>query len=153
MQLLKYLSCLFLLVFLTGCWDRREVAEISIVTGMAVDKGEAFKYKLTIETTEAREMNPKTATGFASANISWLEGNNIGELSQKFNIVNATHPIYSHTRVLVVSEEIVEEGLLEFMDWFDRNREIRDDFAIIVARGSNGLSTLNQTAFLRDDRL
>ncbi|MEK4670054.1 Ger(x)C family spore germination protein [Niallia sp. FSL R7-0271] len=137
MKLLKGLSCLFLLIFLTGCWDRRELGDVSIVTGMAVDKGETFKYKLTIETTEAREMSYQTAAGLAPSTVSSLEGNNIGELTSKFNIMNATHPVYSHTRVLVISEEIVEDGLLEFMDFFDRNREIRDDFAIVVARGSD----------------
>ena len=137
MKGLKWFVYLALIFLLTGCWDRTELAKISIVTGMAVDKGELFKYRLTIETTEAREMSYQTAAGLAPTTVSSLEGNNIGELTQKFNIINATHPIYSHTRVLVLSEEIVEDGLLEFMDFFDRNREIRDDFAIVIARGSS----------------
>ncbi|MED4037422.1 MULTISPECIES: hypothetical protein [Niallia] len=99
MKLLKGLSCLFLIIFLSGCWNRRELGEVSIVTGMAVDKGESFKYKLTIETTEAREMSYQIASGLAPSTVTSLEGNNIGELTSKFNIVNATHPIYSHTRV------------------------------------------------------
>ena len=142
---MRCLKCIFtvcLIFLLTGCWDRRELGNVSIVTGMAVDKGESFKYKLTIETTEAREMSYQTASGLAPSTVSSLEGNNIGEITSKFNIMNATHPIYSHTRVLVLSEEIVEEGLLEFMDFFDRNREIRDDFAIVVARGSNAADIL-----------
>ncbi|MCE4051707.1 Ger(x)C family spore germination protein [Bacillus sp. Au-Bac7] len=137
MKWLKGFTFIFLILLLSGCWDRRELGQVSIVTGMAVDKGESYKYKLTIETTEAREMSYQTAAGLAPSTVSSLEGNNIGELTSKFNIVNATHPVYSHTRVLVVSEKIVEDGLLEFMDFFDRNREIRDDFAIVVARGSN----------------
>ena len=27
-------------LLLTGCWDQRELSTISIVTGMAIDKGE-----------------------------------------------------------------------------------------------------------------
>jgi len=126
-------SCL-----LTGCWDRRELAKTSIVTGMAVDKGESFKYKLTIETTEAREMNLKTASGLAPSNVSSLEGNSIAELISKFNIVNAAIPIYSHMRLLVISEELARDGMLEFMDFFDRSRQIRDDFSIVIARAESG---------------
>ncbi|MDK8643874.1 Ger(x)C family spore germination protein [Niallia taxi] len=137
MKWFKFIVYLGLLFLLTGCWDRTELSNVSIVTGMAVDKGESFKYRLTIETTEAREMSYQTAVGLAPSTVSSIEGNNIGELTQKFNIINATRPIYSHTRVLVLSEEIVREGLLEFMDFFDRNREIRGDFAIVIARGSN----------------
>lgn len=145
---MKWVNCLFmclLILLLTGCWDRNELAKTSIVTGMAVDKGKSSKYKLTIETTEAREMTAKTATGFAPSNVASLEGNTIGELIYKFNIVNATRPIYSHTRVLVLSEDIVKDGLLEFMDFFDRNREIRDDFAIIIAREGKAEDILKVT--------
>ena len=145
---MKWFKCLILicLIFLlTGCWDVYELAKTSIVTGVAVDKGESFKYKLTIETTEAREMSYQTASGLAPSTVSSLEGNNIGELTSKFNIMNATHPIYSHTRVLVLSEEIVKDGLLEFMDFFDRNREIRDDFAIIIARAGKAEDILKVT--------
>jgi len=145
MKWLKSLMLICLIPLLTGCWDKYELANTSIVTGMAVDKGESFKYKLTIETTEAREMSYQTASGLAPSTVSSLEGNNIGELTSKFNIMNATHPIYSHTRVLVLSEDIVEDGLLEFMDFFDRNREIRDDFAIVIARAGKAQDILKVT--------
>ncbi|MFP9130485.1 Ger(x)C family spore germination protein [Niallia sp. BSM11] len=145
----KYIILICLGTLLTGCWDRRELAKTSIVTGMAVDKGESFKYKLTIETTEAREMNVKTATGFAPSSVASLEGNTIGELVAKFNIINATIPIYSHMRVLAISEEVVKVGMLEFMDFFDRNRQIRDDFAIVIAKGGSAGDVLKVTNMYR----
>ncbi|MEY8748476.1 hypothetical protein AB9M62_56345 [Bacillales bacterium AN1005] len=37
-------------------------------------------------------------------------------------------------RVLVISEELAKDGMLDFMDFFDRNRQIRDDFLIVIAR-------------------
>ncbi|MGG0741128.1 Ger(x)C family spore germination protein [Niallia taxi] len=134
---MKWLNWFILLCFiplLSGCWDRNELSKTSIVTGMAVDKGESFKYKLTIETTEAREMMVQTATGQAPSTVASLEGNSVAELVSKFNIVNATIPIYSHMRVLVISEELAKEGMLDFMVFFDRNRQIRDDFMIVIAR-------------------
>ncbi|MCM3213684.1 Ger(x)C family spore germination protein [Niallia taxi] len=143
MNFLKCILLLCLLLLLTGCWDRNELAKTSIVTGMAVDKGESFKYKLTIETTEAREMTALTATGLASSNVASLEGNTIGELVSKFNVVNATIPIYSHMRVLVISEELAKDGMLDFMDFFDRNRQIRDDFLIVIARTGKAGDILN----------
>ena len=137
MKCLKWFILLSIIPFLSGCWDRNELSKTSIVTGMAVDKGESFKYKLTIETTEAREMMVQTATGQAPSTIASLEGNSVAELVSKFNIVNATIPIYSHMRVLVISEELAKEGMLDFMDFFDRNRQIRDDFMIVIAREGN----------------
>ena len=50
-------------LFLTGCWDQRELSTITIVTGMAIDKGKNGKYKLTVEGINATELYDQTATG------------------------------------------------------------------------------------------
>jgi len=127
---------------LSGCWDRKELRNVSVVTGMAVDKGEHQKYKLTVETTAASEVNPRNAEGYAPANVQSLEGNTIAELTHKFNIVSEQSMILSHMRVLVISEEVAEKGMMEFMDFMDRNREIRDDFDIVIARDGKAASVL-----------
>ena len=58
---LLWLTAMILL--LTGCWDQRELSNIALVTGMAIDKGENGKYKLTVEAINATELNGKTAAG------------------------------------------------------------------------------------------
>ena len=139
----------FVLLFLTGCWDRAELSEVSIVTGVAVDNGKTKKYRLTIETTEAREMNYQTATGMAPSFVYSLEGNSVGEIAHKFNISNATRLVYSHMRLLAISEEVAQNGLMDFMDFFDRNREMRDDFRIVIVRGRDAGDLLNVTSMYR----
>lgn len=134
MRIVKIIIIIHMVILLAGCWDRRELSGESVVTGMAVDKGEKSKYKLTIETTEAREMLPNTASGFAPSYVYSLEGDTIAELSTKLNKGIATHPIYSHMYVLAISEEIAEEGLIGFLDFVDRNREMRDDFNIVIVK-------------------
>lgn len=74
MKWLNYLFLIFLIILLAGCWDRKELGDVSIVTGMAVDKGENAKYRLTVETTEAREVNYQTASGLAPSFVYSLEG-------------------------------------------------------------------------------
>lgn len=137
------LSLAIISIFLlTGCWDQSELNQNAIVTGIAVDKGENQKYKLSIESTSATELNPRTAQGLAPAIVYSIEGNTIGEIIHKFNTAISTHLVFSHTRLLVIGEEIAEEGILSFMDYFDRDREIRDDFNIVVARGADAVDFL-----------
>ncbi|TRZ39784.1 Ger(x)C family spore germination protein [Niallia circulans] len=145
MYVIKIVIIISIVLLLSGCWDREELSKVSIVTGMAVDKGEKFKYKLTIETTEAREMTTQTATGMAPSFVYSLEGNTVAELANKFNIANATRLVYSHMRLLAISEEVAEDNLLQFMDALDRNREIRDDFSIVVVRGRDAGDLLQVT--------
>lgn len=68
---------------ITGCWDQHELNEISLVTGMAIDKGKNSKYQLTVEV-----LNPPAlaAEGFGAQTASIvfsLEGDSIAELAKK----------------------------------------------------------------------
>ncbi len=37
-------------------------------------------------------------------------------------------------RVFVISEDIASSGMMEFIDPFERSRDLRDDFDIVVAK-------------------
>jgi spore germination protein KC len=71
---------------LSGCWDHREIAEITVVVGMAVDKDDDDKFILTVEGINAKELSDKTASGFAPSIVFSLKGDTLAELSQKMNI-------------------------------------------------------------------
>ena len=50
-KLLCFVSVFVIInILFTGCWDYKEVDEFIIVAGVAVDKGDFQKYKLTVET-------------------------------------------------------------------------------------------------------
>jgi spore germination protein KC len=123
-----------MMIILSGCWDHREISEITVVVGMAVDIGDDEKYRLTVEGINAKELSDKTASGLAPSVIFTLKGDTLAELSQKMNIGISKNLIYSHMKVLVISEEVVKDGLIDFLDFLERNREIRDDFNIVIAR-------------------
>lgn len=121
-------------IILTGCWDQRELSEISVATGIAIDEGENTPYKLTVEAINAAELSEQTASGNSPTVLFTIEGNTISELTHKLNIGFSRKVIYSHTKTVVISKEVGEKGMLEFLDFMERNREIRDDFHFIVAR-------------------
>jgi len=121
-------------LLLTGCWDQREISDIILVTGMAVDKGENEKYKLTFEAIHATELNAKTAGGDSPSVVYTLEGDTVEELAQKMNIGLSKTLIYSHIRVFVISKDIGSSGMMAFLDAFERGRDLRDDFDIIMAK-------------------
>ena len=121
-------------LLLTGCWDQRELSTITIVTGMAIDKGKNGNFKLTIESVNETELYDQTATGNSPSVLFSLEGETIAELAYKMNIGFSKNAIYSHMRTLVVSKAIAESGMMEFLDTFERSRELRDDFDVILAK-------------------
>jgi len=129
------LPFLALLLFLTGCWDREELDEIAIVAGIAVDKGEEKKYRMTVEVVNSAEFGKQSAQGNAPVNIYTLEGNSLSELSNKMNVGLTRKLVFSHTRVLYISEEVAREGIFGFLDFLDRSGQFRNDFSIVITSG------------------
>lgn len=132
-------------MILSGCWDHREISEITVVVGMAVDKGDDDKYTLTVEGINAKELSDKTASGFAPSFVFSLKGDTLAELSQKMNVGISKHLIFSHMKVLVIGENVLKEGIIDFIDYLERNREIRDDFNIVTARNVKAADVLKVT--------
>ncbi len=127
-----YIVVIVNMLFLAGCWDQKELADVSLAIGMAIDIGESSKYKLTVEAINPAELNEQTASGNAPTVTFSLEGNTIEELGQKMNIGFSKNILYSHMKTVVLSKEIAEKGMLEFLDFLERSREIRDDFNFVM---------------------
>ena len=50
------------------------------------------------------------------------------------NIGLSRNLLYSHMRVFVISKDIASSGMMGFLDAFERSREFREDFDIILAK-------------------
>lgn len=124
----------FMPLLLSGCWDINELNNMGIVTGIAIDKGGNEKYKMSVEIINAPELTPEKAGWNTPSIVYSLEGESIANLSDKMNMGVSKQLIYSHLRTLVISEEVAREGLLEFFHYIENNREIRDDFDILIAK-------------------
>jgi spore germination protein KC len=139
------LCCLSLLFLLSGCWDLQELNEVSLITGMALDKGEKMKYKLTVESLNPAELNPQQQQGNAPSVVYSMEGDTIAEISRRLNIGLSKRLVYSHMRTIVIDEKVAREGLLEFFDYLERYREIREDFNVVIAKGVQASDILKTT--------
>ncbi|MFT8319668.1 MAG: Ger(x)C family spore germination protein [Bacillus sp. (in: firmicutes)] len=146
---MKKLCLLFFIIsvcfLLSGCWDRKELSEVQLVSGMAVDLGDNAKYKVTIEALNAVELTSQTSQGNAPSIVEGIEGDSISEITHQFNQYLAQTPIYSHMKLLVISEDVAKLGLMEFIDYLERNRELRDDFKIIIVRDQKAEDVLKIT--------
>jgi spore germination protein KC len=128
-----YRLLLIFVILLSGCWDAQELNEISLVTGMAIDKGKDYKYELTIEVLNPPALEAETAGSQTSSIVFSLEGDSVAELAKKMNVGFTRKLKFSHMRVVVISKELASEGLLEFVDFFEADREIRSDFNLLIA--------------------
>ncbi|MFP3126858.1 Ger(x)C family spore germination protein [Ectobacillus funiculus] len=141
-----FLYSLFMVAFLTGCWNQKELNDIAMVTSVGVDKvPDEDSYLFTFQI-----IIPKQ--------VSSIQGGGGGEqspvtvISQKgktlFEAVReATQKIpnqlyFPHTRLFVFSEDAAKDGLKDFWDIFEREHELRPLTTIFIAKGIKAKTVL-----------
>ncbi|MDP4091707.1 MAG: Ger(x)C family spore germination protein, partial [Bacillota bacterium] len=93
------LMLLSLLVFLnlismTACWNYREIDKLAIVTGVAIDKGDDQKFKLTVEVIDfTGEKNTK-----AVSRTMTMEGKTIFDAARNAISISGKRLYWSHMK-------------------------------------------------------
>lgn len=148
----KSLSLLILgltIILLSGCWSKKELTEISIVTAVGIDKGKDTKYEVTFQI-----INPKNVTGGQQQggqtgpafNIFKVNANSLEESGSMTNQRLSRILYFDHANLIVIGEELAKEGIFGLLDIFERSPDFRNTAQIVIAKGSTAhdvMSTLS----------
>jgi len=133
----KRIICAFLLLLtllpLGGCWDYRGLDELSIVTGIAIDKktdGEGYMltYEIVDLSDASKEKGPKRK-------LIESEGKTLFESvrNAKRRINNKLY--FGHAEMIIISEELARsEDMRNYIDFFIRDAECRQTMGLIVSQ-------------------
>lgn len=123
------LCLLPIMAFLSGCWNYREIEKFAIVSGIAIDKKE-YKYLVTTETLEMKGgKDTKISTKLLSS-----EGISVFDAVRNSIKLSGKKLYFSHAKVLIVSKDIAQEGLIPVIDWVNRDAEPRYTMNILVSK-------------------
>jgi spore germination protein KC len=117
------------LICTTGCWNYREIDKLTIVAGVAVDKGEGGKYLMTLEIVY---ISGGKETKTESKTIS-IEGESIFDAARNSISILEKRAFWSHTKVLILSKEVASENVESVIDWYLRDAETREDVNILIS--------------------
>ncbi len=132
--------------FLTGCWSRKELNEIAIVTAIGIDKTEDG-YLVSVQIVNPGEIAGKTATGRTEVIKFIKTGDTLFEAMRRLSADVPRILYFAHLREVVFGEELAKEGIGKVLDTLSRHHEMRSDFFLTVAKGSKAYDILNvQTA-------
>ncbi|XEC92625.1 Ger(x)C family spore germination protein [Paenibacillus tarimensis] len=143
-------SILFVLLLcivslLTGCWNRRELKELSIVAAMGVDKTpETNKYKVSFQIINPGNVATGVVAGGAMQNtpvtVYTGTGDNLFGAIRKASKKVPRQLFFAHLQLLVIGESLAKQGVRDLFDFFERSHEIRLTTMVLVARGSEAES-------------
>ncbi|NLK86935.1 MAG: Ger(x)C family spore germination protein [Clostridiaceae bacterium] len=116
---------------LSGCWNLTEIDQLAVVAGVAIDKGQNDRLRITVETVEVgfgKESEPKPR-------ILTMEGETIFDAVRHIVSMLGKRLYWSHAKVVIICPELAEDGVLQVLDWFSRDSETRTDINILVSKG------------------
>lgn len=135
MKINKKIYILLLFIFistnLSSCWNYREINDMSIVSGVAIDKGGADgEYEVTVELIDIQQgkeinMHSKYIT---------LSGNTMFEISRNMIALIGKKLYWSHSKSIIISEDIARDGISGILDWYSRDAETRTDARVLVSK-------------------
>ncbi len=133
MKKYKCIIAIFILInllFTAGCWNYRELDDLAIVAGAAIDKEADGKYTVTTEVVEVDGSNDTKST----SKLVSMQGKTILDAIRNGISVTGKKLYWSHCKVAILSKEVAEEGIAKVLDIFIRDAEIRDDVNVLYSR-------------------
>lgn len=143
---MKHIKVLLLLICLlsmtaliSGCWNYREVENLAIVSGLAIDKKDDG-YLVTTEIIDIKGVKESKI----STKLLSVEGPSIFDAVRNTIKIAGKRLYFSHAKVVVINRKIAEEGLIPVMDWLGRDNEPRYTLYLLISKENSAEEILSQ---------
>lgn len=128
---------------ITGCWNYREIKDLAVVMGMAVDKKDD-QYKITVEIASTKGGGGgEKAGGGLSSEVYESTGNTIFEAVRNMISKTGKKLYWPHAHAIIVSQSVAKEGMVPVLDWINRDAEVRSDTWLFISKEETASEILN----------
>lgn len=130
---MKKLILFIITLFLCGCGNYAELNKLSIVTAVGIDKSNDG-YELSFLIANAPKAETSSKEGEAKTTVYKGSGKTIPEAAQAIDQISPKRLYFGHINVVIISEDIAEEGFFKSADWLLRNPQTRKKFYLLQAK-------------------
>ncbi|MGG0288156.1 Ger(x)C family spore germination protein [Peribacillus butanolivorans] len=133
-----FIILIVVLLFTTGCWNRRELNELAITLAIGLDRTKDGQYLVTAQVVNPGELATGKSGGGSDGSptiIYQAKGETVFEAIRKMTKESPRKIYPSHLRVLVIGESLAKKGIGKPLDLLSRDWELRSDFYIVIAKG------------------
>lgn len=133
-----------ILIYLTGCWNSIDIVDLNIVSAIGIDKTSDNKIEFTVQIIKPDTISAQEQG--SSEDATWTfssTGETIGEAARNLLTIVDGIPLYSHAEILVISEDIAKEGIMDVLDIFERNYGTRRRTNVLISRGISAKEIVN----------
>jgi spore germination protein KC len=138
MKTTRILLILAMSIFLlSGCWNRIEINDIAIVTAVGLDL-EDDKIRLSLQVAVPSKLGPTSGTTGSGENSTFMISDTGDTLSEAYRHLQgklSRRIFFSHSRVLIIGEELAKKGVSHILDFYSRFHEPRMNSYIMFSKG------------------
>ncbi|WP_281890333.1 hypothetical protein [Paenibacillus sp. YYML68] len=135
--------CLLLAIPLTGCWNRKELNDLAIAGGLAIDQADASQYKVTVQVVDPSEVASRKGGGGRSPVLTFeATAPSVFEAIRKLTTSSPRKIYLSHLRIVVLGQQLAERGIAKPLEFLSRDHEVRSDFFVILAKDAKASDIL-----------
>lgn len=137
----KMLITILVVMTMTGCWDARELYNISMVVGLGIDKGEADDtVLLTAQIVKPQKLKSSFDASTSSQSKAYWNlqstGDTVFDAVREFTHKTSQKLYISHSDVIILGKEVASDDVQKYLDFFTRSNETRPNTHILVANGT-----------------
>jgi spore germination protein KC len=126
------------MLFLSGCWNYREVDNMSMIGGIAIDKGkDGFKYHITYEFLDL-------SNGQINSKLLETDGDTLFDCARNAIGKSQKKLFFSDCKVVIINNEIASEGIAPILDWMLRDSEPRINLNLLISKEKTAAEILEQ---------
>lgn len=134
---------LILILFLSGCWDKRELNELAITVAMGIDKIDD-EYLVSVQVAVPSELTSKGGgPGHSQVLLYKAKGTTVYEAIRQITKSSPRIMYLGHLQMLIIGENLAREGIGDSLDLLARNLEVRWDFYVAIAKDNTAVNILN----------
>lgn len=132
-------------IIFTGCWNYKELDELAIASGAALDKNTDGTIHLTIEVVNI------AGDGQVVYEPKYVEsdGETFFEAARKAITKEGKRIYWSHAKVIIMSEELAREDIAKYLDFLFRDAEAREDTWLLISREKTAGEILQSKGVLK----
>lgn len=136
----KIIILIFIIFMLSGCYDSKELNNISILTATEISKdGNNF-------VVNAQVVNPqspdKTMIKQAPFIIYQGVGKSILEAYRNIKLESSRYLYPDHLQIMIINEKLAKEDISQILDFYLRDPSIRTEFNVLIGHDDNILSVI-----------
>jgi spore germination protein len=128
----KYVAAWLTFVLLTGCWDSRDIDNLSIIQGVAIDANQQGELELTYQHLIAQKSKKNTYNNITTYNKDSIESAS----REQAQLVSRT-PLYNFIRVVLISDQAIKKTRIDqLLDTFNRSYTLSRKSLVMVVNGT-----------------